>query len=479
LVIIRNLALVPLFIGHIGIFEYNAWLASGGVLGQVASLDFGLGGVLQQQAAVAHGRGDRERLATVVGTGLIALLAICGILLLVSAGLAVALPALLHLPAAVGRRLTVAFCLASIGTVLQLAAFGMASVLIGLQRPVGPGISRIASDAVSLVVTVYLVKRGWGLNAIGLGFVCRMILDVGIVGLVFRKIWSREFGLRLRLTLSTAPGLFRLSGSQFLTQLAARAKYSLDPALVGVLLGVDAAGAFALTTRAHEVVRMFVMQVSGALMPALSHLFGEGAIARLRQIGIASFRVTAAVAAVGMGSVVALNESFVRLWVGSEHYAGTAVTVAAAVWGFTGLMAAASYDQMLAIGAYAETARLVWADALLRLPLLLLGLLTVGIVAVPACSLVSQTVTLNWWLTRLLFERLEFPAGARREVTWLNLRHSGIPFVLGATWLAIGVPVRTWGMFALAAMLIGAAAAISSLVVDREMRRIVRGASDR
>src|SRR5205814_1485067 len=150
------------------------------------------------------------RLASVVGTGLVAMIGVCAFLVLAGAGLAILMPLILSLEKDVGARLTLAFFVSAAGIAGQLAVFGAANVLNALQRPVAAGISRNFADAASLMLTVVLLLRGGGLMAIAWGFVARTVLDGAVVAIAFRRIWRSDVGERLRFERRQAADLFKL-----------------------------------------------------------------------------------------------------------------------------------------------------------------------------------------------------------------------------------------------------------------------------
>ena len=71
LALVRNLALVPVFLRHIEPHEFGAWMATGGVLAYLLMVDFGLMGVVAQRTAEAYGARDFPLLSRRIGTSLV------------------------------------------------------------------------------------------------------------------------------------------------------------------------------------------------------------------------------------------------------------------------------------------------------------------------------------------------------------------------------------------------------------------------
>ena len=302
-----------------------------------------------------------------------------------------------------------------------------------MQRPIAIGIARVATDILSLGLTILLMMRGYRLVSIGIGMVVRSALELVMTVVVFQRVWGHDNHLALRIDTSTLFPLLRMSLSQVLSQIAGRMRSTLDPLIIGAVFGVNIAASYTLTTRAHEAVRALLMQVAGALGPAMAHLYGERNVGRFREVKYGAFRITAVVASIGMGAIILLNESFVVMWVGREHYAGNAVTIAAALWGLLSLMGGATYDQMIAVGEFKVSAIFVWMELALRVPILVVGLFTVGVVAIPASSAVSQAIVFNWRMTRD-FSTIGFPSGICERTTLAARPACLSPFRPGSGW---------------------------------------------
>lgn len=474
LLIARNFALVPIALRYVGTYEYSTWLAGGGLISQLTILDMGLTGVVQQQAALAHGAGDRPRLESVVGTGMVAIAILSCCIVVLGAVTGLLLPDLLSIQVGPARQFSLTFIAASIAAGLQVTSYALGGVLTGMQRPVAIGVARVVADLSSLALTVFLMMRGLGLVSIGIGMLVRSAFELATTTLVFKRVWGRENHLGLRVERSTLFPLFRMSLSQFLSQVAGRMRSTFDPLIIGAVLGVDIAASYTLTTRAHEAVRALLMQFAGAIGPAMTHLYGEGSMVRFREISTSVFRVTAVVASIGMGAIIFLNESFVAMWVGQNHYAGNAVTIAAAMWGLLSLMGGTTYDQMIAVGEFKRSTILVWMELVVRAPVFVVGLLTVGVVAIPASSVLSQALVFNWRMTKALLATLKFPPGSAGALHGLLVRHALMPFALGVFGLFLEVAGHTWvSLVAMGAAFV-VVTALASYAADPSLRVIIR-----
>jgi O-antigen/teichoic acid export membrane protein len=471
--ITRNLLLVPLFLRYIGKDEYNAWLVSGFVLAQLTNIDFGLMGPLTQQVAVAFGNRERAKLERLIGGGLVTLLVLSVAVGSVTALLSPFLPRFIDVAPDVAHRLTLCVLIVAVANSVQLFAFASGGLLKAFQRTFPAGLLAAIAEACALASTAILVVRGWGLYSIALGIAVRSVFEATGTGIMFAWLSRRVFRLHLRWDRGEALRLWRLSSYQFLTQIAGRLKSSLDSFVIGVMLGTDLGGGYALTIRAHETVRVFSSGVAGSLSPVLAHLHGQREIARFREIALTLFKVQAWIAAIGYGGVIAFNYSFMQLWVGPGIYAGAGVSVVTALAGIAYLFSAAPYEVTYARGGFKAIMTIVWSELVFRYLVMIALLGTIGILGTPMASLAGQVLgfflPLAWLSTRALqISRKELLATLSSSVALI-----AVPLAL-AGFVAIAVPPpSTWPAFVVEAGLFVVACAVATGWMNRDLVRFV------
>jgi hypothetical protein len=88
------------------------------------------------------------------------------------------------------------------------------------------------------------------------------------------------------------------------------------------IAGPVAAVTYALTARLADVMTQMSWQVPDAGLVGLAQLKGEGRAERAREIAVSILRLTLIGAGAVACAVLALNPSFVSLWVGPDKFAG-------------------------------------------------------------------------------------------------------------------------------------------------------------
>jgi O-antigen/teichoic acid export membrane protein len=405
LVMVQGLVLVPLYLRALGPATYGAWMASGDVLGWLAVLDMGVAGVSTQRMAAAHGRGEHRTVADYFGTGVVVQL----VLALVLVGLAVLgapwVPGWVGLHGAAARELSACFAVAGVATGLGLLATVLGTLATSAQRMLFVNGAIFVSGLVGLLTTLALLLDGRGLWALALGMLARSALLVLAVGGHAAYVLRSDLGARARVRWVVAREYMGLSRVAVVTMLSNAAVGRSDALLIALFFGPVAVTPYVLTRRAAELLAMFLARIGGAVYPGFAHLVGSGNHVRAAQVLAQVGRIYFVVAVPAVALYLALNRSFVALWVGSEQFAGGLVTLLVGmnvlVVGWAGML-------LFLVGATGDipaSGRGIFIEALLRMGVGLSLLALWGVPGLPLAGVVTSAgaAYLTWaWLYRRL-----------------------------------------------------------------------------
>jgi O-antigen/teichoic acid export membrane protein len=459
--LVRNVVLVPVYLGHIPLDEFGAWMASGGALVQLFLIDFGLAGTLMQRVSTQVGSGAWAKLGHTLGSGMLLSLLLATFL----TSLALAWSGHSHLfvtlsPEAAGRVLA-CFRLAILTGGISIFTASTLGLLRSFLMSFTAGLLSVLADLFSIVVTVWLLLAGFGLYALAFGLLARALLllltSAVALGIEVRRHRVVRWGVGRDDLRSLLGGLFYW----FFASIAIKVQTQANTVAVAYALGPRVAATYGLTVRAHETVQTLITQLAHAVAPSMAHLIGSGNTARFREVTNRLLPVLAALAAIGLAVTVACDRSFVSLWVGTSLYDGnlTSGFMAAAIW--VSVLGYVGYDSLQARGEFRTIAIVYVATAVLHV-VLLFALTRFGAFGAPVASLVSA---LAW--TAIFWRSVEraLPSAPHE---WRSLL--GTIARIGATGLAVGAlgllvvrtPARTWPEFGL---LVFAFAAIATLGV--------------
>lgn len=407
--LVRNIVLVPIYLHYFDLGEYGAWLATGGALAQILVTDFGLTGVVTQRVAHSLGAADLTRLRSLIAAGLVNAAGLAVVLTLLCVALAPLLPNMQGLSESQTHRVLKAFLLAVTANGFAVVGNTLIGIIRSMQRAAAAGTLVLSADAIGVVVTILMLVAGLGILALPLGLLGRSVASVvGGMG-VLAATWIREKWPRMRFERAQSAALWRDSLQFFLTSIAMRLQSNANVLFIGLISGPQSAALYGLTVRAHETVAILIAQTNNALAPSLAHLLGENRQQRFRDLSLKLLLMIAAVSAVGMATTVALNESFVRLWVGPDAFGGqsTSIWMGIALW--VGSIAYVAYDSLLAAGQFKLIARTFISASAVHVVLLLI-LVRFGLWGAPVALLITTTV---WGavLWRRLAREIHFSAG--------------------------------------------------------------------
>lgn len=451
LTLVQGLLLVPMYVSYIPVPLYGSWLATGNVLAWVGLVDSGLATVLQQRAAFYLGARNPERLASLVGTGILLSLCLASVSLM---ALVLAGPAatFVRAPPAGHEVLVRSFRLAVISMAIALAGQGFASLNQGLQLATICGVSSFVGGILGIGLTISMLLRGHGLlsipagltlrsisiflgNAIALGWWCRRYLDATL------KVDGRE--LRTVGKTLTFTGSARL-GSTLVGQ--------MDALITARVLSPTAAAVLTITGRAVDIVKMAGERIALSPMAGMSHLHGEGNMVRTAALCARLVQTVGWISAAGAGVAVTLNADFIRLWVGKELFGGQAVTALLALASAAALLGVTRALIVVSLGDISRVAYVGIAEATVKLPLQVVTMRFLGILGVPIGAFVAGACTSGWYLSRALARRLNESKRSHIKCWLKQLGWTGLMVAAGTcaqAGLLAESPAETWPAFSL------------------------------
>lgn len=468
--------IVPLYLKSISTALFGGWLATGNIMAWVELADPGLGTVLQQRVAEAYGAGESRRIGRIIGTGVLisACLALVPLLLW---PLAPFVGPFLRLEPADAEILTRAFRLSLVALAFTLGAYGPTASNFGLQRAVAPGVAQLVSSVVGLGVTVTLLLLGQGLPSLPIGMIARAAI------LFFGNVWTlhawtkRHLPERPRFDRDEFREVVGITTYTFTARLGGALIGRVDSVLLSRLVNPEAAALLGLTTRTYEPVRMVGERVGPALLPSMSHLGGEAGANTVAVLGGKLVRAVGWVAAIGAGGVMALNEPFLTLWVGSEFFAGQGVTVLAGLAVGLSILLSVYGQAVFAMGGIRQTAVMSLVEAAVKVPLQLVLTPLIGLIAMPLCALFASVVVSLRWLPRVAASL----AGTRgrdelRPIAQAFLRVVVVGLVGWGLGLELSrhVETWTWGLFFVAMPGVALVLCGVLLALDPLLRRTLR-----
>jgi len=399
LTVLQGLLLVPLYLQYLGPRLYGLWIASGGILAWLTSLDMGLGSLMIQRISSAYGQKDGRGISLYFFNGLLLQFLLVGLLVGSAAVIAPWVPVWFNATSSEVAPLRGCFILAAVAMAFSIVNDGAASLSQSFQRPLFMIVATAACTFVGLLTTIALLLGNWGLWAIPSGLLARNILLFS--GNLIYSLWLviRIDG-KLRYNKAVMLDMIKLSPALFASKFGFGLVGNIEPTLITLMLQPEMAAAFAITKRAVDIIKLVLDRIAGAVFSGFSHLYGEGEVRKAADVAGLVMTLLFSTGLICMGAYIAGNASFVGLWVGASHFAGQEVTVLLAISVFITVTSNLISYLLGATGDIATPSLLNFAEAIFRVVLMALLLSSLGLVGLPLATIISSSL-----VTLLFYKR--------------------------------------------------------------------------
>jgi len=391
--IVQGLLLIPLYLHYIGAHTYGLWLASGGILGMLGLMNFGIGSMLIQRIASFYGKRDFTQAGAYFINGMVVYLGIC--LLLGIAGWVVSLwlPEILTAIGDDSALLRQCFQLAVVAMVLAVFNECLRSFSQALLRPVIPMLGMVVGRIVGIGVTVWMLFDDFGLWAIPVGILAAegLIFIVNLFHVISLLRWLDISYILdsniIKEYVRTAPALLGAKVGQGVAQ-------ESEPLLITILLTPEITTAYMIVRRAADIVFNLLSQIVGSVLGSFGHLVGSASMKKVSMVTYALIALIALLGMIGFSIYIVMNESFIRLWVGDEYFLSKAVIILLGVAFFLRSVRSIIWQLLNGMGDFIYTSMCILFEGVVRIILLVFFMPFIGVVAVPLALLTASVISL-------------------------------------------------------------------------------------
>lgn len=393
--IIQGLVLVPMYLYYLGAHTYGLWLASGGILGMLGVMNFGIGSMLVQRIASAYGRQELQLAGAYFINGMVVYAGIALLMGGVGWSLSFWLSDILTEVGETSLLLRQCFQLAVLVVTMGVMNECLRSFSQALLRPVVPIVGIAGGKIIGIGVTVWMLFAGFGLWAIPTGLLVAECI-VLLVNLFSVCSLLRKFEMRIKgsikkkiLTeyLQTSPVLLMATVGNRLSKEA-------DPLIITMFLGPEVTTAYMLTRRAADIVSRMLSVIVGSTMGTFSHLIAGNNPKKVRDVASKLLALSFSLGVIGFATYLGTNEAFVSLWVGGSLMLSQNVMFFIAL-GFLARSFRSLAGQMLyGFGDFTYTSTIILIEGMGRIFAAVVFLHLFGVIGVPLAFFLSCLVTI-------------------------------------------------------------------------------------
>lgn len=307
----------PFLVRHLGDPVYGVWTLLGSLTGYLGLLDFGITPSTVKKVAEYRAQDDQTAINRVVTGGVAVFLAIGLVSFLASVAISFVFNKLFPNP--LSPQVAAALVLL---TGFNLAVTFPASVFIGVLRgfqryDIDAAVSTLALIARSVLIVVLLLK-GQGIIALA---IATFVFDMARLAYLMRCVYKVNPALRVARQFFDKEEMRRLFGYSshfFLIAVGNRINFLTDSIVIGIFLSVAAVTPYSIALRLVTYLRELVIEMTGVLMPAITHLHTTQDTDSVRELHIRATKY-AALLSLPVGALFfILGDSFISLWMGAR-----------------------------------------------------------------------------------------------------------------------------------------------------------------
>jgi len=460
--IVQGLLLIPLYLHYIGVEMYGMWLASGGMLGMLGMINFGVSSMVIQRVASAYGEKNHAMAGTYFINGVAVYLGICLLYAMGGWGASFWLDEILKVSGADAELLRQCFQLAVVAAVFGIFNECLRSFGQALLRPVIPMMSMAVGRMLGIGVTVWMLFYDFGLWAIPSGILVAESVIFGMnllyVLVLFRKL-SARIGLDKKIIkeyIKTSPALLMARMGNTLSQ-------ESEPLLITMFIGPGVTTAYMVTRRAADMVFNILSVIVGSSMSSFAHLAGTGDDERINGITKNLLVLSFSIGAIGFAIYVGANHAFVSLWVGESFALDRNIILFIAIGFFARTFRGLLGQMLYAVGDFVGVSIVIFMEGVVRVAVSVSLLSTLGVIGVPlafSLSCLITVVVLGTRLGRRLSMEIYFPGIGR------FLFSAGVLFTSGMVLTRMEFGVDSWAYFSLYLVLLTVGALLMFTLIN-------------
>jgi O-antigen/teichoic acid export membrane protein len=391
---VAALVTTPILARELGKEGFGIWVLVGSFALYLELLEFGFGKAAPKFVAEYAARGDDRGLRATIATSFWILAALGAVAAAVGAVVAALFPSLFGISSGLAGAAQILILLVLLDLAISIPSDTFGGVLMGLQRFYLVNTTLVIVTVLQAVAWTVVLAAGGGLVELG---VVTVALSLG--GQLGRFLLARRYvpGASVAPRLVDRAMARRFTGLSawfFVLDLSRVVVIRLDTVVVGLVVGVPAAGVYAVGQRLTLALEQLVEPLTKSFFPHSSSLSAGADHEGLRRSLVVGTRLSLAIAAPVALALGFLAGPLLDLWLGASSGFGDAATVvvllAAAVT--LGALTRTGLLMLQGIGRVRVPAFIVAAEAMLNLALSVVLAHEMGLDGVALGTLVAVVV---------------------------------------------------------------------------------------
>lgn len=462
LLIVAGLITAPIILHLTSESMYGFWVTTLSVLGFLALTDIGIGISLTRLVAGMTNEQERPALSRLVSSAFFSFCAAGFVFLLAGIGVSPFITGWFKIPPAEASSIISAYQIAVLSGAIALPLSIFSAIITGFQRMAVDNSVRNLIALIAVGITLGLLYAGLGIIALALA----MLFTVGASSLInFFYVRRLCPHLAINITLVNRQDLLRLLtfGGYFqLGRIANTIAVSADSIVIAVAKGAAMVTPYAFTSKLAVLFSInLASKLPIAVFPALSQMVAMNQIKQLQRVFIVLTRYATRLAAVGAIFFIIVNEKFVSLWVGPQHFGGPLLNAVFVYWILQDTIFRGTTSLIYALGDMRNWVVVTFAEAGINLFISIMLVGTLGLAGVALGTSIGKTLTTAWYGPYFTCKKLNLSV---RRFIWDGVLYTtlrSLPGVGLTAWLSYALPTNLGWIWII---VVGMAAVLTNII---------------
>ena len=387
---------------------YGFWITTISILGYLALTDLGLGMSLTRLVAALASKGDSKKINGVINTAFFTFCGIGLVFFLIGYSFLSYIPSWFKIPKEESELVLSAYRVAIISGALALPLSVFSAVVVGFQQMAVINISKNIISIVGVGLSVFLLYSEIGLVALPLGTLFTVIAS-SIVSFIYAKKYSPELKLSLlEFNKNDLKKLVSFGGYFQLNRMANTVALSSDNIVITSIMGPASVTPYAFTSKLPILFSVtLASKLPNAIFPAMTEMFANNEIVKLRQTYNRLTFFAVRVALFGGALMFIANPKFVKLWVGVENYGGDFLNFVFVLWVIFDTIIRGTTAIVYASGDLRNFKIASSIEAVLNITISLALIGPFGLAGVALGTLISKLLTTGFYLPYWVCRKLD------------------------------------------------------------------------
>jgi O-antigen/teichoic acid export membrane protein len=320
--IVIGVVMVPYYLSFFSVATYGAWLASGGIISLIASLEAGIPFILIQKLSVSYGKNDIKNFRIDAGSGIALILIIAIAFGILVFSIRTLLPEWVHCPEADIENLGFAILLVAVSGFLGLLQATIRAFFQVWQETIIPNLVQNIAHLIGLVTIIVFLNLNWGVAAIAMGSLVREVFNFSLITFFTSRSWKKKKIGKLIISKTHIYGLVKEISFPFIGRISHTVLTQSHTFVLAALLSPEITAIYSFTSKVAMLSKHFVTIYTNGLFGSINIARAEKSFKEFKISIEKALTIFFFFLIISLGFSFVFSYDIVRYWVGADKFGG-------------------------------------------------------------------------------------------------------------------------------------------------------------